>query len=68
MSLPAHQHGYTLIEILASFFIMTVILTLVTGIFVENGRQRAAALGMMRESKAPEGRHYRGSVAPPGLG
>lgn len=42
--------GYTLIEILGAFFIMTIILTLVTGIFVENGRQRAAALGMMSES------------------
>jgi hypothetical protein len=42
--------GYTLIEILGAFFIMTIILTLVTGIFVENGRQRAAALGMMKES------------------
>jgi len=41
--------GYTLIEILGAFFIMTIILTLVTGIFVENGRQRAAALGMMKE-------------------
>lgn len=42
--------GYTLIEILGAFFIMTVMLTLVTGIFVENGRQRAAALGMLDES------------------
>lgn len=42
--------GYTLVEILGAFFIMTIILTLVTGIFVENGRQRKAALGMMKES------------------
>lgn len=41
--------GYTLVEILGAFFIMTIILTLVTGIFVENGRQRAASLGMMNE-------------------
>jgi type II secretory pathway component PulJ len=44
--------GYTLIEVLGAFFIMTIILTLVTGIFVENGRQRKAALGMMEESLA----------------
>lgn len=47
--------GYTLIEILGAFFIMTIILTLVTGIFVENGRQRAAALGMMNERLASIG-------------
>jgi type II secretory pathway component PulJ len=47
---PLRRTGYTLIEILGAFFIMTIILTLVTGIFVENGRQRAAALAMMRES------------------
>ncbi len=50
MSRPFRHHGYTLIEILGAFFIMTILLTLVTGIFVENGRQRAAALGLMRES------------------
>ena len=44
-----NRAGYTLVEILGAFFIMTIILTLVTGIFVENGRQRAASLGMMSE-------------------
>ena len=50
MSLRNRRSGYTLIEILGAFFIMTIILTLVTGIFVENGRQRAAALALIRES------------------
>ncbi|MBW1884806.1 MAG: prepilin-type N-terminal cleavage/methylation domain-containing protein, partial [Deltaproteobacteria bacterium] len=50
MSRSLRHRGYTLIEILGAFFIMTIILTLVTGIFAENGRQRAAALGLMRES------------------
>ena len=48
MSRPSRKGGYTLIEILASFFSMTIILTLVTGISVENGRQRAAALGPLQ--------------------
>lgn len=43
------QAAFTLVEILGAFFIMTIILTLVTSIFVENGRQRAASLGMMKE-------------------
>lgn len=46
---PATRTGYTLIEILAAFFLMTVLLTLVMGIFVENGRQREAAIELMRE-------------------
>jgi len=50
VSRSSRHRGYTLIEILGAFFIMTIILTLVTGIFAENGRQRAAALGLMRES------------------
>ncbi len=50
MSRPFRHRGFTLIEILGAFFVMTIILTLVTGIFVENGRQRAAALELMRES------------------
>lgn len=44
------ERGYTLVEILGAFFIMTIILTLVSGIFVENGRQRAASLGLMNEA------------------
>jgi hypothetical protein len=47
--------GYTLIEIIGAFLVMTVILTLVTGIFVENGRQRDAAIEMMRERLAAVG-------------
>jgi len=49
------RSGFTLIEILGAFFIMTVILTLVTGIFVDNGRQRAAALSLMKESLSAAG-------------
>jgi type II secretory pathway component PulJ len=41
--------GYTLIEIVGAFLIMTIILTLVTTLFVENGRQREVAIEMMRE-------------------
>jgi type II secretory pathway component PulJ len=41
--------GYTLVEILGAFFILTIILMLVTGIFIENGRQREAAIEKMRE-------------------
>ena len=47
--------GYTLIEILAAFFLMTVLLTLVMGIFVENGRQREAAIELMRERLSSTG-------------
>jgi hypothetical protein len=47
--------GYTLIEILGAFFILTVILLLVTGIFVENGRQRETAIERMRETLSAVG-------------
>ena len=48
---PFHgARGYTLIEILAAFFLMTILLTLVASVFAENGRQRQASLGLMRES------------------
>jgi len=47
--------GYTLIEILAAFFLMTVLLTLVMGIFGENGRQREAAIELMRERLSSTG-------------
>lgn len=49
------ESGYTLIEILASFFLMTIILALVAGVFAENGRQRSASLGRMRESLSAVG-------------
>lgn len=44
-----HRAGYTLIEIVGAFLIMTIILTLVTTLFIENGRQREVAIAMMRE-------------------
>ncbi|HKK51581.1 MAG TPA: type II secretion system protein GspJ [Myxococcota bacterium] len=47
--------GYTLVEILAAFFLMTVLLALVMGIFVENGRQREAAIELMRERLSATG-------------
>ena len=41
--------AFTLIEIVGAFFLMVVILVLMTGLFVENRRQRDAATAMMRE-------------------
>jgi type II secretory pathway component PulJ len=41
--------GFTLIEVVGAFFMMVVILVFITGIFVENGRQRNAATELMRE-------------------
>ncbi len=41
--------GFTLIEVVGAFFLMVVVLVFITGIFVENGRQRAAATELMRE-------------------
>lgn len=49
------RSGYTLVEILAAFFLMTVLLALVMGIFVENGRQREAAIELMREQLSATG-------------
>ncbi len=43
------SQGFTLIEVVAAFFMTVVILAFVTGIFVENGRQREAATSLMRE-------------------
>jgi type II secretory pathway component PulJ len=40
--------GFTLIEVIGAFFMMAVILSFVTGIFIENGRQRSAATELMR--------------------
>jgi hypothetical protein len=44
-----------LIEVIGAFFMMTVILVFITGIFVENGRQRNAATELMRERLAAVG-------------
>lgn len=43
------RRGFTLIEVMGAFFMMVVILVFVTGIFIENGRQRSAATELMRE-------------------
>ncbi len=40
--------GFTLIEVVAAFFLTTVVLFFVTGIFSENGRQRSAATELLR--------------------
>lgn len=42
------RSGFTLVEVIGAFFMMTIILIFVTGIFVENGRQREAATELMR--------------------
>jgi hypothetical protein len=47
--------GFTLIEIVGAFFMMTVILVFITGIFVENGRQRKAATELIREKLSATG-------------
>ena len=44
----AGRAGFTLVEVVGAFFVMTIILVFVTGIFVENGRQRDAASELMR--------------------
>ena len=43
------RSGFTLIEVVAAFFMTVVILAFVTATFVENGRQREAATSLMRE-------------------
>ena len=40
--------GFTLIEVVAAFFLTTVVLFFVTGIFSENARQRSAATELLR--------------------
>lgn len=47
--------GFTLIEVVGAFFMMIVILVFITGIFIENGRQRSAATGLMRERLSATG-------------
>lgn len=41
--------GFTLIEIVGAFFLMVMILGFITGMFIENGRQRDTARELMRE-------------------
>lgn len=48
----ARRAGFTLIEIVGAFLMTVVILFFVTGIFIENGRQRDAATNLMRERLA----------------
>jgi len=47
--------GFTLIEVVGAFFMMVVILVFITGIFIENGRQRSAAIELMRERLSATG-------------
>ena len=47
--------GFTLIEVVGAFFMMVVILVFITGIFIENGRQRSAATELMRERLSTTG-------------
>ena len=42
------RSGFTLIEVVAAFFLTTIVLFFVTGIFSENGRQRSAATELLR--------------------
>lgn len=49
------SHGFTLIEVIGAFFMMVVILVFITGIFIENGRQRSAATELMRERLSATG-------------
>ncbi len=43
-----HAMGFTLIEVVAAFFLTTVVLFFVTGIFSENAKQRSAAAELLR--------------------
>jgi len=49
------RRGFTLIEVVGAFFMMVVILVFITGIFIENGRQRSAATELMRERLSATG-------------
>lgn len=46
------RRGFTLIEVVGAFMMTVLILVFVTGIFVENGRQREAATSLMSERLA----------------
>ena len=50
LSLPATRRhaAFTLVEVIGAFFLTTVVLFAVTGIFSENGRQRSAASEKLR--------------------
>ena len=54
-SVATRRAAFTLIEIVGAFFMMTVILVFITGIFVENGRQRRAATELIREKLSASG-------------
>jgi hypothetical protein len=45
---PRQEAAFTLIEVLGAFFMTTIVLVLVSGIFVQNGRQREAATELLR--------------------
>jgi type II secretory pathway component PulJ len=49
LRIAPRRAGFTLIEIVGAFFLMVVVLVFMTGIFVENRRQRDAATAMMKE-------------------
>ena len=53
--MPERRLGFTLIEVVGAFFMMVVILVFITGIFIENGRQRSAAIELMRERLSATG-------------
>jgi hypothetical protein len=54
-STAGDRAGFTLIEVVGAFFLMVIVLALVSGIFVENGRQRLAATELMRERLSAAG-------------
>lgn len=43
------RRGFTLIEVVGAFMLTIVILVFVTGLFIENGRQREAASALLNE-------------------
>lgn len=45
---PRRQAAFTLVEVIGAFFLTTIVLFAVTGIFSENGRQRSAASEKLR--------------------
>lgn len=51
----ARRRGFTLIEVMGAFFVTTVVLLFVTGIFQENGRQRAVATERLRVETTAHG-------------
>jgi type II secretory pathway component PulJ len=49
------RQGFTLIEVVGAFFMMVVILVFITGMFIENGRQRSAATELIRVQLSANG-------------